>query len=29
VPANHVLVALAGERARVEPLLHRHQVAAE
>jgi glutamine amidotransferase len=29
VPANHALIALDGERARVEPLLHRHQVAAE
>jgi predicted glutamine amidotransferase len=29
VPENHVLVALAGERARIVPLLHRHQEAAE
>jgi predicted glutamine amidotransferase len=29
VPENHVLVALAGERARIVPLLQRHQVAAE
>jgi predicted glutamine amidotransferase len=29
VPENHVVVALAGERARIEPLFHRHQEAAE
>jgi glutamine amidotransferase len=29
VPENHALVALSGERVRVLPLLHRHQVAAE
>ena len=29
VPENHALVAPSGERARVVPLLHRHQVAAE
>jgi predicted glutamine amidotransferase len=29
VPENHALVALSGERVRVEPLLHRHQLAAE
>ena len=29
VPENHVLVAKAGERARIEPLFQRHQVAAE
>jgi glutamine amidotransferase len=29
VPENHVVVALAGERAQVIPLLHRHQEAAE
>ena len=29
VPENHVLVALAGERAQILPLFHRHQVAAE
>jgi predicted glutamine amidotransferase len=29
VPENHVIVALAGERARVRPLLQRHQEAAE
>jgi predicted glutamine amidotransferase len=29
VPENHVIVALAGERARILPLLHRHQEAAE
>jgi predicted glutamine amidotransferase len=29
VPENHVVIALAGERARVEPLLHQHQEAAE
>ncbi len=29
VPENHALVASAGERARVLPLLHRHQEAAE
>jgi len=29
VPENHVLVAPVGERARILPLLHRHQVAAE
>jgi glutamine amidotransferase len=29
VPENHVLVAQAGERARIIPLLHRHQEAAE
>ena len=29
VPENHVLVALAGERARIVPLFHRHQEAAE
>jgi len=29
VPENHVVVACAGERARILPLLHRHQEAAE
>ncbi len=29
VPENHVVVALAGERARMVPLFHRHQEAAE
>jgi len=29
VPENHALVALSGERVRVLPLLHQHQVAAE
>jgi predicted glutamine amidotransferase len=29
VPENHILVALAGERAHIEPLFHRHQEAAE
>jgi predicted glutamine amidotransferase len=29
VPENHALVALAGERAQIVPLLHRHQQAAE
>jgi len=29
VPENHVLVAVAGERARILPLLHRHREAAE
>jgi predicted glutamine amidotransferase len=29
VPENHALVAPSGEQARVVPLLHRHQVAAE
>jgi predicted glutamine amidotransferase len=29
VPENHALIAPSGERARVVPLLHRHQVAAE
>ena len=29
VPENHVLVAEAGERARIVPLFHRHQEAAE
>jgi glutamine amidotransferase len=29
VPENHVVVARAGERARILPLLHRHQEAAE
>ena len=29
VPENHALIALSGERVRVVPLLHRHQVAAE
>jgi glutamine amidotransferase len=29
VPENHVVVALAGERARIVPLFHRHQEAAE
>jgi len=29
VPESHVLVALAGERARIVPLFHRHQEAAE
>ena len=29
VPEGHAVVALAGERARVVPLFHRHQVAAE
>jgi predicted glutamine amidotransferase len=29
VPENHVVAALAGERARVVPLFHRHQEAAE
>src|SRR5579885_964178 len=29
VPENHVVVALAGERARILPLFHRHQEAAE
>jgi predicted glutamine amidotransferase len=29
VPESHVLVALAGERARIVPMFHRHQEAAE
>ena len=29
VPENHALVALAGERARIQPLLHVHREAAE
>lgn len=29
VPENHVVVALAGQRAQILPLFHRHQVAAE
>jgi predicted glutamine amidotransferase len=29
VPENHVVVALAGERAQIVPLFHRHQEAAE
>ncbi len=29
VPENHVVVAMAGERARIVPLFHRHQEAAE
>lgn len=29
VPENHVVVALAGKRARIVPLFHRHQEAAE
>ncbi len=29
VPENHVVVACAGERARILPLFHRHQEAAE
>jgi hypothetical protein len=29
VPESHALVALAGERAQIMPLFHRHQEAAE
>ncbi len=29
VPDNHVVIAHAGERARIVPLFHRHQEAAE
>jgi predicted glutamine amidotransferase len=29
VPENHAIIAPSGERARVQPLLHQHQVAAE
>jgi len=29
VPENHAIVALSGEHARIQPLLHAHQVAAE
>ncbi len=29
VPESHAVIALAGERARIVPLLHRHQEAAE
>ena len=29
VPENHVLIAMAGERARIQPILQVHQEAAE